>query len=230
MLNARVGVAATAVVASAGAANALHAGAQGDIVKQVESMQMRHDDAVSEHVSLQAQFQEAVRGLGDDNRTEQMHAGNADQRIRELRKLGPDALGPGAAGSWIPAELQQNPAKVEEDSLGGGLSSAGGGGAQERETARQAVLDVLRDLVRSANQNDPKSPSKAETTIDRLKAQSTARLASATSQRPTGLKAPSTIRHPTVRNQQSVSANPNLSSMGNFEVAWRVLITCLPST
>ena len=204
------------MVASAGAANAFHAGAQGDIVRQVESMQMRHDDAVSEHVSLQAQFQEAVRGLGDDSRTEQVHAGNADQRIRELRKLGPDALGPGAARSWIPSELQENPSKIEDESPGGGLSSVGGGGAQERETARQAVLDVLRDLVRSANQNDPKSPSKAETTIDRLKAQSTARLASATSQRPTGLRVPSTVRHPTVRNLSPVSANLKLSFIGNL--------------
>lgn len=162
-------------------------------------MQIRHDDAVSEHVSLQAQFQEAVQGLGEDNRREAIHAGNAEQRVREQRKLGHDAVGPrGEAGSWTPAELQHDPAKVQDDRAAS-VSSAGGGGSHDRETARQAVLDVLRDLVRSANQNDAKSPTKAETTIDRLKAQSTARLATATSQRPTGLKTPSAVRHHTVR-------------------------------
>jgi hypothetical protein len=127
-----IGAAATGAVAAAAVANAASAIAQGRRLSEIESLQIRHDDAVSEHAGMQAQFNEATREVAHEEQI-----GPNGQRVRVSNGKGqPESEG------WVPAEQS-----AIQDKLQGGPSPTTD---PNRDRQRAEVISVLRELMQSA--------------------------------------------------------------------------------
>jgi hypothetical protein len=127
-----IGAAATGAVAAAAAANAASAVAQGRRLSEIEALQIRHDDAVSEHAGMQAQFNEATREVGQEEQI-----GPNGQRVRVS-----NGKGQPISEGWVPAEQTAVQDKLQAE--------PGGTTDPNRDRQRAEVISVLRELMQSA--------------------------------------------------------------------------------